>query len=79
MQSTKKKPVKLDDIKKFAFLKNGIGIEGQKVFKQVRDQRNGVQVLLENENKSKSICYPYSDCYQPLFHFFTIIFIIVTT
>ena len=26
----KKKPMKLDDIKKFAFLKNGIGIEGQK-------------------------------------------------
>ena len=21
--------------------------------------------LLENENKSQSICYPYSDCYQP--------------
>ena len=27
--------------------------------KQVRDQRNGAQVLLENEHKS--ICYPYSD------------------
>ena len=48
----KKKPMKLDDIKKIAILKNGIGIEGQKVCKQVRDQRNGTQVLLENENKS---------------------------
>ena len=35
-----------------AWFKNGIGIEGQKVRKQVRDQRNGAQVLLENENKS---------------------------
>ena len=34
-----------------AFLKNGVGIEGQKVHKQVKDQRNGAQVLLENENK----------------------------
>ena len=31
--------------KKNAILKNGIGIEGQKVRKQVRDQRNGAQVL----------------------------------
>ena len=27
-------------------------IKGWKVHKQVRDQRNGVQVLLQNENKS---------------------------
>ena len=39
--------MKLDDIKKFANLKNGIGIEGQNVCKQVRDQRNSAQVLLE--------------------------------
>ena len=39
-------------------------IKGQKVHKQVRDQRNGVQVSLENENKSKGICYAYSDCYH---------------
>ena len=44
--------MKLDDIKKFAILKNGIGIKGEKVCKQVRDQRNGAYVLLENENKS---------------------------
>ena len=33
-------------------IRNGTGIKGQKVCKQVGDQRNGVQVLLENENKS---------------------------
>ena len=44
--------MKLDDIKKFAILKNGIGIEGQKVHKQVRDQRNSAQMLLEIKNKS---------------------------
>ena len=50
----------------FSILKNGIGIEGQKICKQVRDQRSteankdGAQVLLENKNKS--ICYSYSDC-----------------
>ena len=44
--------MKLDNIKKFAILKNGIGIKGQKVHKQVRDQRNGAQMLLEIENKS---------------------------
>ena len=38
--------MKLDDIKKFAILKNGIGIKGQKVHKQVRDERNGAQMLL---------------------------------
>ena len=38
-------------LKKFN-LKNAIGIEGQKVHKQVIDQRNGVQVLLQNENIS---------------------------
>ena len=38
--------------------KNGMGIKGKKVQKQVRDQRSmegnedGAQVLLENENKS---------------------------
>ena len=42
MQSTKwaKKLQKLDDIKKFSILKNGIGIECQKVQKQVTDERN---------------------------------------
>ena len=44
--------MKLDDIKKFAILKNVIGIEDQKVRKQVRDQRNCAQVLLEIEKKS---------------------------
>ena len=48
----KNKPMKLDDIKKFAILKSGIGIEGQKSMQKVRDQRNGAQVLLEIENKS---------------------------
>ena len=42
----------LDDIKKIEILKNGIGIKGQKVCKQVRDQRNGARMLLEIENKS---------------------------
>ena len=39
-----------------------LGLKVKKVRKQVRDQRNSAQVLLENENKSSSICYPYSDC-----------------
>ena len=44
--------MKLDDIKKLAILKNGIGIEDQQVRKQVRDQRSSAQVLLEIEKKS---------------------------
>ena len=28
------------------------GLNVKKVYKQVRDQRNGAQVLLENENES---------------------------
>ena len=43
----------LDDVKKFSILKNGIGIEGQKVRKQVRSMKvnkDGAQVLLENKN-----------------------------
>ena len=35
-----------------AISKKGIGIESQKLCKEVRDQGNGAQVLLENENKS---------------------------
>ena len=35
-----KKLQKLDDIKKFSILRNGIGIECQKSTKQVRDGRN---------------------------------------
>ena len=50
-QVNKKKPMKLDDIKKFAILKNEIGI-------RVRDQRNGAQVLLENENNPKAFAIP---------------------
>ena len=42
--------------------KKGIGTKVKKLCKQVRDQRNGTQVLLKNENKPYSICYPYSDC-----------------
>ena len=38
--------------KKFVISKKGIGIKSQKICKQVRDQRNGAQVLLKNENKS---------------------------
>ena len=38
-----------DGIIKITISKNGIGIKGQKVDKQVRNQRNGAQVLLENE------------------------------
>ena len=51
MQSTKWTRKNLtnyvDDIKKIAILKNGIGIKGQKstVCKIVGDQRNGAQVL----------------------------------
>ena len=40
-----------NDIKNFAISKNGMGIEVNKLCKQVRDQRNSAQVLLENENK----------------------------
>ena len=45
---------------KFAILKNGIAIKGQNVCKQLRDQRNSAQVLLEIP-KAFAI-YPYSDC-----------------
>ena len=38
-----------DGIIKITISKNRIGIKGQKVDKQVRNQRNGAQVLLENE------------------------------
>ena len=47
----------LDDVKKISILKHGVGIEGQKVRKQVKDQRSmetnkdGAQVMLENKNK----------------------------
>ena len=44
----------LNDVKKIPILKNEIGIEGQKVRKQVRSMeanKNGAQVLLENKNK----------------------------
>ena len=39
--------------KKIANLKNGIGIKGQKAHQQVlvRDQRNGIQALLDNDLK----------------------------
>ena len=39
---------------KLMISRKGIGIEVKKLWlcKQVKDQRNGVQVLLENENKS---------------------------
>ena len=50
--------MKLDDIKKFAILKNGIGIEGQKICKHVRDQRNSAQVLLEIEKNPKAFAIP---------------------
>ena len=50
--------MKLDDIKKITILKNGIGIEGQKVRKQVRDQRNSAQVLLEIEKNPKAFAIP---------------------
>ena len=47
--------------KKFAIVKNGIGIKGQKAHQQVlvRDQRNDVQALLKND--LKHLLYPYSD------------------
>ena len=59
-----KKLEKLDDTKKFSILRNEIRIKGQKVRKQVRDQRSmetnkdDAQLLLKNKNN----CYPYSDC-----------------
>ena len=44
---------KLDDIKNFQFLKRGIGIEGEKLLKQDRDQRNKLENKLENGNQLK--------------------------
>ena len=38
-------------ILKICNFKNGIGIKAQKMQKQVRDQKNNVQVSLESENK----------------------------
>ena len=35
----------------------------KRVSKQVRDQRNGVQVLLEKMNPKASAILIYSDCY----------------
>ena len=35
----------------------------KKVHKQIRDQRNGVQMLLENENKLNLAMRKHSSCY----------------
>ena len=70
--------MKLDGTKKFAILKNGIakGSKVKKVCKQVRDQRNGAQVLLENELKQLTAQQPNnhnqnrdSKCIRIYFHF----------
>ena len=47
--------MKLDDIKKIAILKNGKGSKIKKLRKQVRDQRNSAQVLLEIEKILKHL------------------------
>ena len=62
-----KKLQKLDEFKKFAILKKGIGIESQNLCKQFDDQKtiqtrwNSI-VAIEQKVDSKAFCYPYSDC-----------------
>ena len=39
-------------------------VESQKVHKEVRDQKWCSSIIVEIENKTLSICYPYLDCHH---------------
>ena len=52
----------IDDIKHNCNYKKWNRDWRSKVHKQAGDQRNGAKALLENQNISKNIYYPYSDC-----------------
>ena len=58
----------LDEFKKFAILKKGIGIESQNLCKQFNDQetiqtRWNLTVAIEPKVDSKAFAIPYSDCW----------------